>query len=129
MRCDLRPARLIRRLTQRWRYRGKLSTVEEISQLQDSVAGNLPPFTWSTDEAVRYEVVLEALSQLVAACTARLTQEQAKADPDPAVIARCEELTTTFTEQRLHLRSTDQRALAEVLANAQALRQQILTEQ
>jgi hypothetical protein len=93
---------------------------------EDSVLAGLRPFGWDTRESVRYEVALEMLGQLVAACTDRMTREQAKVSPDRAVVEECDRLQGRYLEQQRRLRSADHDAVAEVLANVRELQQRVL---
>ena len=85
---------------------------------EDSILAGLRPFDWDTEESVRYEVALEMLSQLVASCTRRITQERAKTAPDAAVIEQFRQLQRELTDERRQLRSTDRQAVARVLSEA-----------
>ena len=51
-----------------------------------SVLGTMRRFTWSTDEAVRYEVAVEILSQQLAAVIGRQTRELTLPAPDQALL-------------------------------------------
>jgi hypothetical protein len=92
---------------------------EEAHLPENSVLRGLPEFEWSASDAVRYEVALEMLGVLMAACTDRLTREQSKPSPDPAVIAAWRRRRTEYVEQQADLRSDDAAAIDAVLSNVE----------
>jgi hypothetical protein len=99
---------------------------EESGLPEESVLRGLPEFEWSSSESVRYEVAVDILSQLVAACSARIAREQVKSRPDPAVIAECERLQIGFTQQRTRLRPTELEDIEAILSNAKELDRHIM---
>jgi hypothetical protein len=90
-----------------------------------SVLADLRPFEWNSQESVRYEVALEILNRLAAACAARITREQAEASPDRVVLEKYDRMQSHYLEQQRALRSSDRDAVAEILASASALDRRI----
>ncbi|SDT74847.1 hypothetical protein [Actinoplanes derwentensis] len=74
-----------------------------------SVLAGMPTFEWDSDQAVRYEVAVEAISQAVAAYTALVNQARTRGDSAEA--ERLAGLRADCTQERNALRSTDFAAL------------------
>lgn len=70
-----------------------------------SVLAGMPTFAWDADQAVRYEVAVEAISQAVAAYTVLINQAEAR--QDSGEVQRLAALRAGCTQARNGLRSTD----------------------
>jgi hypothetical protein len=57
----------------------------EVLSREEALVGGLPRFRWDSQEAVRYEVAVEALNRAIGAYSARM--DAAEAAPDPT--SRC----------------------------------------
>jgi hypothetical protein len=70
-----------------------------------SVLAGMPTSEWDADQAVRYEVAVEAISQAAAAYTALITQAEDRGDADEA--ERLTGLRAACAQARRALRSSD----------------------
>lgn len=80
------------------------------------------PTSWSTTDSVHYEVAIEALSQLVGACTAGIVEEQGRAAPDESVLAEYRAQSASFSERQLTLNPDDAFTVNQVIQEYQLLR-------
>lgn len=79
-----------------------------------SIVGQLPPYTWSDEESVSYEAAVEAINEVVGACSARIADERAKAEPDASAIATWSDERRRCHELRQRLDPTDHEQIARV---------------
>jgi hypothetical protein len=74
------------------------------------------PFTWSDDDAVDFEVALDTISRVLAACSARYWAERRKLEPNPVVVERWRAEQIGCARASQALRADDQEAVAAVTA-------------
>jgi hypothetical protein len=91
----------------------------------ESVIGQLQPFTWSTEESVAYEAAIEAINGAVGAYSALVAAERAKKKPDPQVIATARSGQMECARWRAQLDPQDHAAVAETRRHFSQLAQQV----
>jgi hypothetical protein len=77
------------------------------------VTDHLEPHEWSNEETAAYEAAIEAVNGAVGAYSALIAAEEAKPQPDAAVIAEARAGQARLAREREQLRSTDHAQIAE----------------
>lgn len=90
-----------------------------MSQPEPSALSGLPEFTWDSDQAVRYEVAQEAITQTVAAYTVLVRRATDAGDTDEA--ARLAQLRAGCSQARDALDATDVEALDQAVQHYRQL--------
>lgn len=80
---------------------------------------------WSADNAARFEVAIELLSQLVGMCSARIAEEETRSSPNPAAIAEYRRLSAGFAQRQMSLNPHDTAAVTRVAQDYQLMRVQL----
>src|SRR5271168_81247 len=78
----------------------------------EPVLSQLQGFTWSTRESAAYEAALDAINDAVGAYTALIAAEEARAAPDPDLIAAAHSGRTECARWREQLDPADHAAVA-----------------
>lgn len=91
-----------------------------------SITDHLDPYEWSNEETAAYEAAIEAVNGAVGAYSALLAAEEAKAQPDPAVIAEARAARSRLAREREGLRSTDHQQIAAARASYAQLARDVL---
>lgn len=78
-----------------------------------AVTHELEPYEWSNEETAAYEAAIEAVNGAVGAYSALIAAEEAKPQPDAAVIAEARAGQARLAREREQLRSTDHAQIAE----------------
>jgi hypothetical protein len=86
-----------------------------------SVIGNLPPYTWDSEESVAYEVALEAINEVRGVLTAKVAAERAKPSPDAGRIAEWRTARGKYAEVARRLDPTDHAEVARIRQEYPAL--------
>jgi hypothetical protein len=101
---------------------GGASMTEESSP---SVLSGLPTFEWNSDEAVRYEVAVEAISQAAAAYTAAITRAEQRGDTTTAQALT--EARTQCARDRDAVRSADVGAVQATITRYRGVIEELRT--
>ncbi|TQN28420.1 hypothetical protein FHX37_3764 [Haloactinospora alba] len=80
---------------------------------------------WTGQEAVRYEAALEAINGAVGAYSALIAREEAKPEPDPAVIAEAEQGRSECAKHRKQLDPADAEQVAHTRSRFSQLAREI----
>jgi hypothetical protein len=81
----------------------------------DSIGG------WTQDEAIAYEVAKETFNDLVGYCMARIYEQEAKPEPDQAVIDHWNSEADRYVRERRGLDASDGDAVQRVITEYGAL--------
>lgn len=76
------------------------------------ITHQLEPHEWSNEETAAYEAAIEAVNGAVGAYSALIAAEEAKPEPDPAVIEQARAARTRLAREREGLRSNDREQIA-----------------
>ncbi len=90
---------------------------QDVYHPQNSVLEDVQPARWSDEKSVRYEVAIEALGQLTAACSARIAHERNEEHPRQQVIDECRRRSAELSARRRELDSDDDAAIESVFAD------------
>jgi hypothetical protein len=93
---------------------------------EPSVLAGLQPFEWNSQQAVRYEVAVEAITQAVAAYTALI--HQATDGGELAEAARLAEQRTACSQAREQLRAADPDAVDQAVRTYRQLAERLRAE-
>ncbi|MCF3179039.1 hypothetical protein IPZ70_03630 [Streptomyces polychromogenes] len=77
-----------------------------------SIAHQLESYTWSNEETAAYEAAIEAVNGAVGAYSALIAAEEAKSEPDQAVIEQARAARFQLAREREGLRSSDREQIA-----------------
>jgi hypothetical protein len=80
---------------------------------EQSILSQLQAFTWSSEDSTAYEAALEAINGAVGVYSAVIATEEAKPEPDPAVISAAVDGQAECTRWREQLDPADRAAVAE----------------
>ena len=104
----------------------KVTRLMSDPQEQPSVLAGLQPFPWDSQQSVRYEVAVEAITQAVAAYTALIHQATAQGEPTEA--ARLTDLRTACSLAREQLRAADRTAVDQAVRTYGQLTERLRAE-
>ncbi|MEU3527480.1 hypothetical protein AB0E62_27030 [Streptomyces sp. NPDC038707] len=91
-----------------------------------SITDQLDPYEWSNEETAAYEAAIEAVNGAVGAYSALIASEEAKPEPDQAVIAEARTAQARLAHEREGLRSTNREQIAEARAGYAQLAREVL---
>jgi hypothetical protein len=91
----------------------------------NSIIGSMRPYEWSSEDAVAYEVAIEAINGAIGAYTARIAAEKAKPEPDAAAIERWQAGQTECVRLRRQLDPDNQAQIAEARRHFTALADEV----
>ncbi|MFD0374519.1 hypothetical protein [Streptomyces sp. NPDC127112] len=77
-----------------------------------SITHQLEPYEWSNEETAAYEAAIEAVNGAVGAYSALIAAEEAKPEPDQAVIEAAHAAQARLARERERLRSGDGEQIA-----------------
>lgn len=77
-----------------------------------SITHALEPHDWSNEETAAYEAAIEAVNGAVGAYSGRIAAEEAKPQPDQAVIEEARTAQAKLAREREALRSSDREQIA-----------------
>ncbi|WP_329453228.1 hypothetical protein OG894_42325 (plasmid) [Streptomyces sp. NBC_01724] len=77
-----------------------------------SITHQLEPYEWSNEETAAYEAAIEAVNGTVGAYSALIAAEEAKPEPDVAVIEDARAAQTRLAREREALRSGEREQIA-----------------
>jgi hypothetical protein len=85
----------------------------------------LEPYRWSNEQTAAYEAAIEAVNGAVGAYSALIAAEEAKAEPDPEVIAQAHAAQGRLARERENLRSEDTEQIAAARAHYARLAREV----
>ncbi len=91
-----------------------------------SITDQLGPYEWSNEETAAFEAAIEAVNGAVGAYSALIASEEAKPEPDQAVIAEARTAQVRLAHEREGLRPTDRERIAEARASYAQLAREVL---
>ncbi|MFD5588829.1 hypothetical protein ACFWII_34115 [Streptomyces sp. NPDC127063] len=91
-----------------------------------SITHQLDEHEWSNEETAAYEAAIEAVNGAVGAYSALIAFEEAKPQPDAAVIADARAAQARLAREREGLRSSDREQIAEARASYARLAREVL---
>jgi hypothetical protein len=97
-----------------------------MNQPEPSALSGLPEFEWDSDQAVRYEVAQEAISQAAAAYTVLI--RRATDAGDTAEAARLTQLRAACSQARDALDATDTDAVDQAVQHYRQLTEELRTQ-
>lgn len=99
-----------------WR---KQHTTPRESAVTEPITGSLPPYEWSSEDAVAYEAAIEAINSVVGAYSALITRDPENAERYRAEQAACQQV-------RQSLPADDAAEIARVRATYSATMRELL---
>jgi hypothetical protein len=91
-----------------------------------SITDQLDPYEWSDEETAAYEAATEAVNGAVGAYNALIAAEEAKDEPDQAVVAEARAAQARLAREREALRSADREQITAARAHYAQLARDVL---